>query len=62
MGHTCSESMGVWDTPVVGVVVTIHQWHGSVRFTVLEPRFGSVRFCLLWGRVHVILPAILKEQ
>ncbi len=24
--------------------VTIHQWHGSVRFTVLEPRFGSVRF------------------
>ncbi len=38
--------------------VTIHQWHGSVRFTVLEPRFGSVR---CGGRVHVILPAILKE-
>ncbi len=29
--------------------VTIHQWHGSVRFTVLKSRFGSVRFCLLWG-------------
>ncbi len=26
--------------------VTIHQWHGSVRFTVLEPRFGSVRFAV----------------
>ncbi len=26
--------------------VTIHQWHGSVRFTVLEPRFGSVLFAV----------------
>ncbi len=29
--------------------VTIHQWHGSVQFMVLEPRFGPVLFCLLWG-------------
>ncbi len=27
----------------------LHQWHGSVRFTVLEPRFGSVRFGSVWG-------------
>ncbi len=41
----------------------IHQWHGSVRFTVLEPRFGPVRFgsACCGGRVHVILPAMLRN-
>ncbi len=39
--------------------VTIHQWHGSVHGFGATVRFGSV---CCGGRVHVILPAILKEQ